>query len=119
MAPRRPDTMVARHLISFRDALFGLLNICGALAYLYCASEVWADPQLANIPGAGAGDPIIWGLSALPILLLFLMMNVLFLLWVLFSSVRRRKLRLSFVYAATPVAWVGILYIDYSHHWMM
>ncbi len=58
-------------LISLKSAVRLTVNVIGALLYLHFSMPLWDQYELADVPGAGAGDPIIWGLTAFPILIFF------------------------------------------------
>jgi len=96
-----------------------IVNVLGALAYLFVAQQFWADPALRDVPGAGAGDPIIWVLEALPILATFILGNFIWALYEFGRFLLKRRVNLGFMYLSIPVVWAVAIYIDYSHHWAM
>jgi hypothetical protein len=96
-----------------------IANVLGAAAYLWFSVPLWAPKELANIPGAGAGDPLIWVLTALPILGLFLLLNISWLAWASIVYFVRRNWRIKLIYSIVPVLWAITLYVDFSHHWAM
>ena len=97
------------------------LNVIGVIAYVLSSTQGWVEPEAANIPGAAGGGALLWGMTALPTLLAFIVIDV---LWLIFESVvclTRRKGRLGLVYLVIPVVviplmWAIAIYIDFSHH---
>jgi hypothetical protein len=96
-----------------------LANVLGAAIYLWFSVPLWAPAELANEPGAGVGDPIIWGFTALPTLALFVLVNFVWLLWAGTMFFVRRRWLVKIIYLAVPVLWVVTLFVDFSHHWAM
>lgn len=96
--------------------LFAFNALC-ATVFLVLAVSLWAQPEVADIPGAGAGDPLIWGLFVLPIFLLCLLVDLVVLCHIVIAGLRRKSIRFSRWHVATPVLWAAVLYVDYSHHW--
>lgn len=64
-------------------------NVLGAGAFLAIASSAWIEPELAEVPGASAGGPIVWVLAALPIALIFVLSDLGVLIW---AALRRHRL---------------------------
>ncbi len=56
------------------------LNVIGVIVYLQFATQGWIEPEVANIPGAAGGGALLWGISALPTLLAFIVFDVLWLI---------------------------------------
>lgn len=73
-------------------------NFLGISLYTYFASWIWVPAGESQLPGAGA-DPILWSLSALPILMLFVFVN---LIW---TARSQKKIR----YGGS---WVSLLAIS-------
>jgi hypothetical protein len=96
-----------------------LANVLGAAIYLWFSVPHWAPAELANMSGAGAGDPIIWGLSALPTFAFFLLLNLVWLLWAGTMFFVRRRWPVKIIYLVVPALWAVTLYVDFSHHWAM
>ena len=63
-------------------------NALGAVAFIYSASKTWLEPELRGENVARGGDAFVWFLSALPILLLFVITDI---VWVSFAVVRSAK----------------------------
>jgi hypothetical protein len=94
-------------------------NMVGVGMYLWFSVPLWAPSELANIPGAGAGDPIVWGLSALPTLAFFLLLNLVWLAWGGVARIIHCSWPVRALYLAIPAIWAMALYVDFSHHWAM
>ena len=101
------------------DISIVIANLLGAAGYLWYSVPLWAPKEFADIPGAGAGDPIIWAFTALPILGFFLLLNITWLAWAFVVYLLKGKWRIKLVYSIVPVLWALTLYIDFSHHWSM
>ena len=96
-----------------------IINVVGAFLYLFIAINFWASPELADVPGAGAGDPIIWGLTALPVLFVFILLNCFWLIRALIVYCRTGKWTLRASDLAVPAIWAAVIVLDYSHHWRL
>lgn len=57
-----------------------MFNVLGCIAFVWVASFYWIEPNLADVPGASGGAFFLWGEGAVPILLGFVVLD---LLWVL------------------------------------
>ena len=93
-----------------------IANLIGMALFLHLAVQTWIEPELANEPGAGGGEGIVWGTSALPIFLLFMLAHF------IFSLVAHRQLERSgswrgevFV-GITFLCWVAVFFFDNAHH---
>ena len=51
-------------------------NILGIVCFLYLAVPTWVEPELANEPGASSGESVVWAFSALPILVIGILMHL-------------------------------------------
>ena len=91
-------------------------NLMGALCYLYFASWVWPEPELRGTEYAiGAGDPLVWAVSALPTFVLCVVANAAVAGWVI---ARRRSggWRPSRLAWLIPALWLLACGIDRAHH---
>jgi hypothetical protein len=86
------------------------LNAAGIALFFALAVKTWIEPELANVPGASGGAAFVWGLSALPVFLLFIVAN-----FVAGFIASRRRHGAIFV-ALTLVAWIAAFYFDGIHH---
>lgn len=55
--------------------LLWLANAVGIAVYLTLASRAWIEPEIAYVLGASAGDFLLWGTTALPVLILFVLLH--------------------------------------------
>src|SRR4051812_27578442 len=93
-----------------------VLNGIGVITYLVFASHCWIEPELADFPGASGGAPIVWGLTALPLLLVFLVLDS---IWASFLGVayfRRTTTAIHPALLLVPITWGIAIYIDFSRH---
>lgn len=92
--------------------VWSLANIVGVTAFLVVASQVWIEPELADIPGASSGAAFVWAITAVPIALLAAVGHMLALsigLW------HRTWLRCGLV-GVTGALWIVAVLIDNAHH---
>jgi len=87
-------------------------NIVGIVLFLYFSSRLWAPPGQEGLLPAG-GDPIVWGMTVLPVMVIFLIVEI---VWLSKSIVSIRKLGWK---AMTPwlvvfVVWVAV--VAYDNH---
>ena len=93
-------------------ALF-FVNVIGAIAYELAASPTWAIPEerAAGIHSV-TGEPFIWAALALPILVGFTLLNV---VWGTCLCVQR-EWRSGYLWLATAVVWLIAIWVDFAHH---
>jgi hypothetical protein len=94
-------------------------NVIGIVAFLLLAVPLWAEPEVAHIPGAGAGSPIVWVLVALPVFVLCALVDAAFLCAALLAALRRKPTLFVRWHTFIPAAWAAALYVDFSHHWLV
>lgn len=99
-------------VISKRQIWWVSANSLGIGAFLTFASRAWIEPELANEPGASAGDFIVWGVSALPILTIFLLAH----LFVGAAILATRRRDWTWVFVLTAICWVAAAVFDNAHH---
>lgn len=87
-------------------------NALGIVLFLDLASDAWIEPELANVPGASAGDFIVWGFQAFPVLIVFLLLHV-FLAVTMLHGAHRLWLC---VVGATAAFWLVAFFLDNAHH---
>jgi len=97
------------------------LNLVGVIVYLEFATQGWVEPEVADIPGASGGGAIMWGLTAMPTLLAFIAIDVLWLIFEIVVYLTRKTWRLGLVFLiipalVVPAMWAIAVHIDYSHH---
>ncbi len=94
-----------------------LINLIGITVFLGMASYSWIEPEAADIPGASAGDALVWFIMVVPVLLIFVLCNFLWLA----LSIRHRLYPLGgtiAVSALTCGCWVAAYLFDNAHHGM-
>lgn len=91
-------------------------NLIGMALFLDLAVKTWIEPDLANEPGANVGDGIVWGLTALPILLLFMVAHFIFGVVAHRQRERIGSWRGEMFVGSTLVIWVAIFIVDNAHH---
>jgi hypothetical protein len=98
------------------STLLLVLNGIGVITYLVFASRCWIEPELADFPGASGGAPIVWGLTALPILLFFALLDFIWGSALAVIYVRRRIAPLHPALLFVPIIWGAAIYLDFSRH---
>jgi hypothetical protein len=94
-------------------------NVAGIAVFLFLAVPLWAEPEVAHIPGAGSGSPILWVLEALPVVLFCAAVDAAFFLFAIVAALRRRPTPLVRPHLLIPLAWAATLYLDISNHWLV
>ena len=92
------------------DLLLLLVNIGGIFIYLKNASLSWALPNEAGLDPALGGVAMVWGLGALPILFVFVLVNG---CWWYFA--KRGQGQMWPVIVAS-VSWIAAVIFDFTHH---
>jgi hypothetical protein len=88
-------------------------NVVGAMLYVFAASRGgWAIPaeRAAGIHTT-TGEPLVWFLSILPIVLIFIVINV---AWTIILG--RRLWSGGRFWLMAAVVWLGAIVIDFAHH---
>lgn len=97
--------------------LMMVLNFIGIGAYLAFASCDWVEPEVRDIPGASVGGPIIWGFAALPTLVMFFLLDLVWLGWGCAAYIFKKKTwMLHPFFWLVPAIWAFAIYIDLSQH---
>ena len=95
---------------------FLIINTFGVLVFLLLASRTWIEPELSGIPGASGGSAIVWGLTALPILVTFIFVNFGVATWACICRYRGDGWPLSkWVWLIAPI-WMITVYVDGIRH---
>ena len=94
-------------------ALF-VLNVVGAFAYVFAASHGgWAIPEeRAAAIYTTTGEPFVWFTNILPIVAIFLTINVAWGVTIL----THRNWRGRIFWLVSAVVWLGAVVIDFAHH---
>lgn len=93
--------------------LFGA-NVIGAILYVIAASRGgWANPEerAAGIYTT-TGEPFVWALNILPIVAIFLVIN---LVWGA-RILTRPQWQGGRLWLLTAAVWLGAVVIDFAHH---
>jgi hypothetical protein len=95
----------------FRVRYFVGLNIAGIALFLYFASKIWAPPGDQGLMG-GPGDPLVWGFTAAPVLLLCVLINILWISLLVVGLIRGTSWRPIVIWMLVFVAWYGAMRLD-------
>ena len=93
-----------------------IFNLIGIGLFLKIASLSWIEPELANEPGASAGDAFVWFLTAVPLLALFALGHLIAACAALTKSWRGRKAQPGLILLPTIALWIGAAWFDNLHH---
>lgn len=112
---------------SFRGGLLGgimlIANLLGAAIFLWVASKSWIEPQLQDYPGASGGSASVWFFSAMPVFLVFALLDFVVLMWAIFRTVQYSRLtdvwwllsELWWLWVSMPIWWTAFV-LDNSRH---
>ena len=106
--PNMTDRSVLKHRVS---VVLLVLNALGALGYVARASLSWTIPQEQGLDSA-AGEPFVWAIAVLPILAVFLLLNLTWGALIL----RYRQQRSGLWCLLIVLIWSAALAIDFAHH---
>jgi hypothetical protein len=87
-----------------------LANFIGIFFYLRNASLSWAIPEEASLSPGIAGPSFVWVLGALPLILVFILIDV---TW--FYVIKSRKTDRLYVYISAAT-WIFAIAFDVTHH---
>lgn len=96
--------------------LWVVANLIGMALFLHLAIQTWIEPELANEPGASGGESIVWGMSALPVFLVFMLAHFGFSIAADHKRRRSGSSRGDIFIGITFVGWVAIFLYDNAHH---
>lgn len=100
-----PVMMTEKTEITMRKPNYWVIaNAIGILCFIYFSSKLWAPPGESGLLG-GPGDAFIWTLTVLPVILIFLVANVVWLVRSLFR-IRKGGARGLFVWALVLAVWL-------------
>ncbi len=91
-------------------------NPIGVALFLRFAAQTWIEPELANEPGASGGASMVWGLSALPVFLIFMLAH--FVVGFISGAQRQRSgsWRGEIFVGITILCWIAAFLFDSAHH---
>lgn len=88
-----------------------VLNVIGVVRYVVRASLSWAIPQEQGLDSA-TGEPFIWAIAVLPILAVFLLLD---LTWGA-VIVGFRQWRSGRLWLLSALIWLAAIALDFVHH---
>lgn len=91
-------------------------NFIGIGLFLYFAIQTWIEPELADMSGANGGSFIVWGITALPIFVLFMLAHIIAGFRAIKQFTTKRDWRGAMFTAATLLLWTGAILFDNAHH---
>jgi hypothetical protein len=103
-------------LILSRWWMWTLVNLAGIAAFLWLAVPTWIEPELANEPGANGGEGIVWATTALPVLLIFILLHFVFGLAVHRQRLQTGRWRGELLGSLTLLCWIAVIIFDNAHH---
>jgi len=90
-------------------------NAFGLIAYLHLASKTWTEPELRGVPHAIAGPTFVWVLSALPVLFVSFLVDVVWLCVAVFRGIRSPDWWPITVVMGTAAIWTAAVLLDFSN----
>jgi len=85
-----------------------LANVAGAILYVFAASHGgWREEGIDSV----TGEPLVWFVNVVPIVGIFLLINV---AWTIILS--RRQWSGGRLWLAAAVVWLIAIVIDFAHH---
>ncbi len=98
------------------DKWWSLANGLGVIAFLALASISWIEPELRGEAVATAGVAMVWGLTALPVLVAFMLADLVWLGLSISRSASWSDLRTMLPWCITLAVWVLAFVFDGLHH---
>lgn len=92
------------------------MNVLGIVIYLYWAPRTWAPHGGEGLLG-GPGDPLIWALSAFPILVASLIINVVWMVLILLRWCHGKDWHSIVIWLTMVVLWGGVVSFDHSRQY--
>ena len=99
-----------------RERFWIAANILGLALYLYFASKTWIEPELRGENVATGGVAMVWGLSALPILLVFFLADGIWFAMGLARGLKRGDWRTLPALVVVGLVWLGTVWFDFARH---
>jgi hypothetical protein len=97
----------------FRSGRFWVAaNVVGAAAFLWFASKTWIEPALRHEDVARGGDAILWAVTALPVLIAFLVLDLIWLTLVMVKLAKSQAWHSALPVAAMGLLWLGVIFAD-------
>jgi len=102
--------------ISSKVKIWIIINIFGIIFYLFFASRIWPPAGQESLLG-GPGDPIIWMMSAFPVMAFFSLVNIFWLAWIIFNIKKSPFWKLLLIWILMAAAWIGANRYDFHHQY--
>ncbi len=112
----KPSPSVEVNQRSRRSAWWIAGNIVAILLYLYLSSWTWLEPELRGEDVATGGDAVVWALSAFPVLVVAMVMNLAVVVWGAIDRRRRGQWPFASWSWVIVAAWFAAYVIDLYHH---
>jgi hypothetical protein len=93
------------------NAVLLVLNVAGALLYIWLSSFSWVIPAEEGLHSL-TGEPFIWAMAVLPVLAIALVINLSWGVMIL----RRRAWSGARLWALVAVIWLLAIAIDFANH---
>ena len=100
-------------LLSWKRSCWLAASAMGIAVYLQRASVIWAPPGREGEPG-GAGDPIVWGVNAGWVLVVFLLLNMAWLVLIIRAWFRNKQWQPILLWILIGSLWFGATRYDSS-----
>jgi len=87
-------------------------NIVGAGTFLWLAARTWIEPELRHDDVARGGDGVLWTVTALPVLIAFLVLDLVWLTLVVVRLAKTQAWPSASPLAATTLLWLSAIFVD-------
>jgi len=88
-----------------RVPIWILLNLIGMATYLRLGSDLWTLPGDEGLPG-GPGDALYWFFLMLPLLLAYLVFNIISLSAIIERVRQAKRLTSLYIWLAIAILWI-------------
>ena len=99
-----------------REKWWLAVNAVGFVVFLHFASMTWREPELRGQEIAISGVAFVWAVSALPVLLVLFLVDVVWLSRAIALGFRSRDWRPTMVAMGAGAIWVGAVALDQINH---
>jgi hypothetical protein len=89
-------------------------NLLGVGGFLYLASRTWLPPELRNYPDINSA--ISWGLTALPVAGLFLVVDAFWLASGIRQGAKSKRWAPLSICGVIGIVWMAALLLDRANH---
>jgi len=89
-----------------------IANAIGIASYLVAASMGWSRPEEYGT-NATSGEPFIWMMGAVPVFIIFFLINA---IWGFSLFRKTNESRAWKLYSLVMVAWICAVLLDFSRH---